>query len=520
LLTRSAVNAVRSGLTILRRPWRLAGVVVGVAYLAWLSRAGSVVAAPDPEQATRVGALGLLVLAATVWLVGPGGSATSMTGAHRLLLLPAPVSRGALADLMLVRAQGVVLANVLLWTLLASRGASWDVLLRRSLALWLLFTTLMLHRALAARVRGQSRPGLAWMRRVGAIAGLLLLAGIPFLITGTVHLQDVLAFTPSPAGDSILHVFALPIGPLTASSAATWAAALPAATGVLAAHYALLRTLGPGGEPPVVDRARAAVPIYRLADGSPLGAVIWKGIAVHARRTHAVTAAVVAVGLTTGLLLLRWSGRASAAEFAGFLALTWAPIVLVAGPQFLPNGLRRDLELWRTLRTLPVSGRDWLLGGALAGGLILAGGVLALLLLAVAGTWTSAELPLEPGVRVGALTGAMIAVPPLAAIAYLVQDGLVLFFPPAAMPSPSHGGPARLGTTLLNTALSVLALLLLLTPALAASAAVWLALPGPAGVRVGVASLVTAGLLAVECLGASRWLGRRFERTALEEASR
>ena len=69
------------------------------------------------------------------------------------LLFPAPLSRNALIGYKLTRAQMAVIINVLIWVFILRRGGTVLPAAMRALAIWVLFSTLNLHRLGAALVR-------------------------------------------------------------------------------------------------------------------------------------------------------------------------------------------------------------------------------------------------------------------------------------------------------------------------------------------------------------------------------
>ncbi len=516
LLARSASNAFASLVAGLRRPWRALVRLVAVGYLAGLSRLGTTTAAPDPHQATNLGALGVLVLVATGWIFGSGAGATSPHGAWRDLLLPAPVSRGALVDLLLLRSQAFVLLNVVLWTAIASRNATPGTLLLRAASLWFLFTLLVLHRALIARARGTTTGGWQWLRRAGFAAGLLLLVAVPFLLSGSGALHQGLLFEASGPGRVVLDVFSLPVRPLMAGSPGAWlAAAWPAAL-LVVGHYLLLRWLGPDSEPHRAATMAAGAPLLRLTRATPDASIRWKAVTATTRRARALW---VALAILTLVAVLGWMVRAGAEEraaFTGFLLLTWAPIVLVSGAQFLPNGLRRDAAVWTLMRTMPVRSHQWILGGALGAGAIVGTIVTALLGAGLTGTLGSPEIPWDTPTRSALAFAAALAVFPLAVLSYIANDWVALAIPVLAAGAQSRGGTTRLGSSLLATCLSLVAMLLALVPALALALVAWEWLPATEPARIMASGLAGAVVLTIECILASRLVGALFDRGARE----
>ena len=512
LALRSAANAMRRSVEAFRRPSRLLGLIVGVGYLIWLARHAGAGAVPSTQQAELLGALGLIVLTGTAWVLGSGG-ARSPSDASRALLLPAPLRDREHVALALLAGQVVVLPNVALWTLLSSRGVSVTTVLQRAVALWLLFTVIMCHRAVVARVRGGTREGPRWLRRAGVVLGLALVASIPFVLTGSFDLTagGLQQLAPRGVGAVLLLPFELPVRPLVASTTDAWARALPASVLLLLGHVVVLVWLGPSREPAWTGQRTVGPALPTPARGGADALAAWKAVTASMRRADFARLLVASGVSAAALLAVKAWGSRTAAEFAGFLALTWAPIVLLLGPQFLRAGLRRDAGRVSLLRTLPAAGRSWVLGGAVAGGVLSAALAGGLLLVGVAGAGTSEELGLPEGARLAALAAASLLIVPVAVLAALIQDGLFLFFPGPLSLGTAHAGATRLGTTLVNSVLSVALLLILLAPALAIAGFAWVLAPGPSALRIVMSAVLAAAVAVGEIVALSRWLGARFD---------
>ena len=110
----------------------------------------------SPESARWVDlvvTIGIACAAAWAWIFGSERRVLAFSPADVTFLFPGPVTRRGLVSYKLLRAQLVVLFNTLLWTLLLTReqfGASPSL---RALSLWVLLTTLSMHRIGASFVR-------------------------------------------------------------------------------------------------------------------------------------------------------------------------------------------------------------------------------------------------------------------------------------------------------------------------------------------------------------------------------
>jgi len=116
LATRTVVNAARRLARRLRQPRYFITALAGLAWLAFLGRAGVPRAqAADPAAALPAAALGAMVFVVWGWLFGTGARALAFSPAEVTWLLPAPLPRTGLVNLKLLRMQGLVLLNSVLW---------------------------------------------------------------------------------------------------------------------------------------------------------------------------------------------------------------------------------------------------------------------------------------------------------------------------------------------------------------------------------------------------------------------
>src|SRR5205085_1044679 len=91
------------------------------------------------------------------WVLGSDATALAFTQAEVSLLFPAPLSRRALIGYKLFRAQIAVLINALIWVFVLRRGGTALNPMLRALSLWMMFSTLNLHRLGSALVRSSWR---------------------------------------------------------------------------------------------------------------------------------------------------------------------------------------------------------------------------------------------------------------------------------------------------------------------------------------------------------------------------
>ena len=550
LTARSVHNRLAHRAAQLRRPRYLIAFGLGLVYV-WLVL-GSDRPAPLSQttllarSAELIGALVLVGVAAWSWTVGSERRALAFSAAEVTFLFPAPLTRRALVHYKLARLQLLILLNVLIWTLLLSRpgGVSgW----RRGLALWVLLSTIALHRIGAALVRRSvAEHGTVGLRRrilsltlagvglTGAVSGLI--AALPALTTlgtaGTASLLEAAnAIAAAPLAGALLQPFRLVAAPLAAADARAWTTAIGPAVVLLGLHYLWVlrsdasfeeaaaewslerarRGHGRGGPPP---RGAASPTLLPLAPTGPAAtALVWKNLAAvfRRRRVRNVALGYLAVAGTVGAASV--AGIRGLAQGAGALALTWAGFALLLGPQWVRNDLRRDLGQLDLLRSYPLCGRTVVAVEAAASTVSLT--LIQLGLLSVAwlafvgergGDTTLAE-------RTTVLLAVTLALPAVNYVALLLHNGAALLYPAwMSAIGDGAGGFEALGQNLLATVAFTLLLALLLAP----PAGVALLLAHALDLRpigLGLGELAGLGVLGLEAGLLARGLGRVYDRT-------
>ena len=336
LAMRSARNRIMRQVRRLRKPRYAVALLLGVAYL-WAVSAQhrpSSDGPPDisPAAVELLAAVGVTLILLYTWLFGSDRRALAFSRAEVTWLFPAPVTRAQLIRYKLLRGQFVVLFNVLLWTFLLSRdlaGGPW----RRAAAIWVLLTTLALHRLGAALLKASLwEHGAAAVRAravsLTVLAGVALLAlvdatqAMPSLRQGweagpQAFLIAAEEFATRPIPHALLFPARVLVRPMLAEGWSEWARALLPALAILVAHYlwvirsdaafeetaaaaalARSRARSPARRAPRFT-ARAVPPL--APQGWPAGALLWKNVVavVRAGRVRGV-----AVGMTVAALAL------------------------------------------------------------------------------------------------------------------------------------------------------------------------------------------------------------------------
>jgi hypothetical protein len=557
LAWRSTRNRIARQLRHLRSPRYLAALLLGLAYIWFMvigqrpSAAGTM---PDPRTVELVGALALMGAVAWGWIFGVERRVLAFTPAEVTFLFSGPVSRRGLIQFKLLHSQVLILFNALLWTLILSRERFGASAWLRVVSIWVLLTTLSLHRLGASFVRTSlSEHGrLGARHRIVSLAvlGLVLVAvtlsvadALPAIIAARgedpraflVALRDA---ADAPLPSAITYPFRALVRPLAAQNASDWAGALWPALLLLVLHYVWVirsdsafeetaaevslqraqalaaRRLHHSG--PLASPRRNSPPLFRLApSGWPAGAILWKNL-VAATRTRRVRNGVIALtGAGIIVTILSFEPEGTLAEIAGWLAATWAGITIVIGPQWVRNDLRGDLLKLDLLRSYPLRGWSVVAAEAAASTLVLTAIQLSLLVIAYLAFLGNQTMAPDLEERTILLLAAVLYLPGINLLGMLIQNAAALLYPAwVRLGSGRPGGVEALGQNLLMMVafVAVLAMLLALPAALGSGAFLllrsamndWAALP---------ATILILGTIAFEAALVVEWLGGVFERT-------
>ena len=551
LAARSTRNRLLRQLRRLRTPRYALALLLGLAYLGYAGvqqRTGS--GSPDvrPETVELLATAGVTAVLLWIWVFGAERRALTFSRAEVTWLFPAPLTRRQLIQYKLVRGQFVVLFNVLLWTFLFSGGWSGTGPWRRAGAIWILLTTLALHRLGVALFRSSLLEHGVAAIRMRAVTLALVAVAVTVASMGAVDaapaLRDAWSLGPQeflaasrdlamrPMAAALLFPARLLVRPLLAESWAEWARAALPAMALLAAHYvwvirsdaafeesaaAAALALSRSGQRTARGPRFAARPIPMLAPtGWPGGALLWKNLAAIVRtgRARGTVLAFVATAVAV-LVLSLWGEGTTLLEIVGWLAAMWAGFLLVLGPHWVRNDLRTDLSRLALLRSFPLRGQT-VVGAETAGStVVLTALQLGLIGIAYLAFWGSEVLEPSPELRTAALAGAVVFLPAVNFLAMLIQNGAALLLPAWVRVGPDRPiGVEALGHNMLVMSgfVALLAALLLAPAAFAAAIYVglepmagwWAAVP--AGAAALVVTVLEARLLVVR-------LGRVFEAT-------
>ena len=550
LALRSTRNRIARQVRRLRTPRYAVALLLGLAYL-WAigvrQRPTSGPVEVSPEVVELLAAVGVTLAVLWIWIFGSERRALAFSRAEVTWLFPAPLTRTQLIRYKLLRGQFVVLFNVLLWTALLWGGWAAAAPWRRAAAIWVLLTTLSLHRLGVALLRGSLREhGTTGLRAraitltlVGAVAVLALrdlAQAMPALrVAWEAGLGEFLAAAREAALRPVPRALFLParllVRPMLVEQGYLWGAAMVPALGILIAHYVWVVRSDAAFEETAAaaalaryrpDRLTVRPPRFtarrvpRLAPtGWPAGALLWKNLVsmLRAGRVRSMAAALGAAAI--GILVFSMTGGSGTLlEIVGWLCAMWAGFLFVLGPQWIRNDLRTDLGRLAVLRSYPLRGAS-VVGAETAGSTtVLSALQLGLLGVAYLAFWGSEVTDPPPELRATILAAAVALLPAVNFLGMLIQNGAAILLPGWVNPGPDRPlGVEALGHNMLLMSGFLLILAGLLVAPAAAGAAVWLGL-GPSGWWVAALAVLTAvGVMALEARVLLRRLGRVFEAT-------
>ncbi len=575
LYSRSWRNRVLQQLRRLRQPRYIVGALAMGGYIASLllspsARAAVVGDASLLDMRQLLSIVGLSLALGAWWLAAPSDNALAFSSAEVYFLFPAPVKRRTLVQARLFSVQALLLMQVLIWTLLLRRGSGDLPGVLRAIGLWVLFTTISLHRlgATLARTHAPDVPRRTPVAKSIAVLFLLALVGacihaapaamvvwrsdLALSSYDTTQVMDRMmagrVAVESMLNDPVVHALVWPIraatAPAFARSGAAWALAMPAALLLLALHYFwILRDPQPFEELAIGSSARFADRVARQRRGAsltglkpsrlrwelglvghPAMALVWKNVTASVRtfRPRSLVFAIIIVVVIAAISGRGIDGADVARSSMRTAFVTTFVSVFVAAvltaPAWFRLDLRHDLTHLAFLKTAPLPAHTIIATEIVTAAMIttvsmaLLFGIPALFLLqGIGGPLT------RPGLALSVL-GGTVALGGINLLHITLYNAVALWLPawvPLNQGGASTGGASVVGQVYI-TLLGILASLsLLLAAPGGAMWGLWLLLR-PTGVPVGVIAVlalaVGMGFVVLEWLGLARLLGSALDR--------
>lgn len=573
LYSRSWQNRLRLQLRRLKQPRYMIGALAMSAYIV------SLLVRPSAEMAvaTELNLLdarqllsiaGIAVALVAWWMAAPSDNALAFSPAEVYFLFPAPVKRRTLVQARLFSVQAVLLMQVLIWTLLLKRGGGDLNGALRAIGLWILFTTISLHRlgATLARTHAPDVPRRTPVARSMAILYLSVL-GIQVAAAAGVALETWrTAFADGGTGAArmlgrmmaarmavqtvldipAIHALLWPIRAVTAPAfapdATAWLHAMPAAVGVLLLHYLwILRDPQPFEELAVGSSARFAERVARMRrgatttrprdvlvgwslglKGNPATALAWKNVTASMRTFRPRSLIIAIVIVVTLVVLTSRNGPMDEGTLALRSAFSTSFIsvfaaALLTAPAWFRLDLRHDLAHLAFLKTAPLPAHSIIATEILTAAAIITVGMAVLfgppaylLLRTIGGPLGSVGLVL-------AMFGATLALGGVNLLHVTLYNAVALWLPawvPLNQGGASTGGASVVGQVYITLIGIITTLGLLLTlPGLAGWGLVKLLTPSlgvPAVAAIGLAAALA--IITLEWLGLARLLGGALDR--------
>ena len=574
LYTRSWRNRLVLQLRRLRQPRYIVGALAMLAYVVTMLRspAGQVAAASDAsllDGRELFAIVGLALSLGAWWLAAPSDSALAFSPAEIYFLFPAPVKRRTLVQARLFSVQAVLLVQVLIWSLLLHRGGGDLPGGLRAVGLWVLFTTISLHRlgATLARTHAPDVPRRKPIAKSIAVLYLAALAGagvhaVPAALAmwrGAIALSSydashlmsrlmaIRVAMQAFLNDPLVHALVWPIRAVTtptfAPDAGAWLLAMPAAVLVLVLHYGWIlldpqpfEELAVGSSARFANRVagmRRGGSITRLKpsrlrwdlalSGPPAIALVWKNVTA-AVRTFRPRALVIAIMIIVSIAVVSGSGGnaadASGGAMRSAIATTFFSVFVAAvltAPAWFRLDLRHDLAHLAFLRTAPLAAHTIVATEVITAALIITAGMAMLfgppayfLLQGIGG-------PLGRTGLAFALLAGILVLGGINLLHVTLYNAVALWLPawvPLNQGGATTGGAAVVGQVYITLIGIMISLGVLLAAPVASAWGLWhLLVPRLPVVLVATLCVVVAlAIVILEWLGLARLLGRALDR--------
>jgi ABC-2 type transport system permease protein len=553
LIWTSGRNRFAFALRRVRSPRYGAALIVGAIYVwSFLLRPTSHPAAASlllGQPTEMLITLFTVLMLMGTWVFGADSTALAFTPAELSILFPAPLSRRSLIGYKLFRSQIAVMINALIWVFVLRRGGTLLPSPLRAIGLWVLFSSLNLHRLGAALVRSSWREhGNAGARRhrlslgVFTTIGLMLFAGLYsareqlLAAHGIGGFMTMLGRTLATGPASwALYPFHLVVAPTFARSVPEWLTLIVPALFVMLVHVAWVLRTDSDFEDAAIEasaersrrldamRARRSVSgvgaprpatssMHLAPVGHPAFAILWKNI-LCLRRTAQLrvfigpTVMAIALGVATS------GSGADGAEVVAACALALSAMLLLFGGRLIRNDLRHDMQHLSLLKTFPLPAGDIVLAEVASAALPMAALQMFLVVVAYVALLASVNDPLGADVRLALLVAAPFAITALNGALLTIQNGTAVLFPAwVRLGTSVSTGVEALGQNVLATTANLFTLALAMVLPLTLG---WLAVRfvgQPSAAAIGAVVVLAAVILATETYAGMRLLGRALER--------
>lgn len=545
----SAKNRIWFQVRRLRNPRYIAALVLAGVYLwGFLVRptntgfGAMLLTQPGEVVATLFIAINL----ASTWIFGSDRLALAFTQAELSMLFPAPLSRRALIGYKLYRAQIAVLINALIWVFVLRRGGTALPGPMRAIGIWLLFSTLNLHRLGAALVRASTREhGTAGVKRNAvSIAFFVVVAAL--VAAGLIEQRDKLSaisglgdffttigavLSTGPASIGLLP-FRYIVAPAFTRSVSAWFVALGPALIILALHlFWVLRTDAAFEDAAIEASAtrsrrleafrnrrgwsspkpKAATSTIALASGGhPAVAIFWKNM-LCLRRTIQWPLFIAPLAMSIAGGMAASEGFSDVPVFIATTCLAFCASMLVFGGRMIRNDLRHDMANLPLLKSIPLGARDLIVAEVASSALPMAALQLTLVIVAFFASLGSNRVPMDMNVREAIVAASPFAVLALNGALQTIQNGLAVLFPAwMRLGSTVNTGVEMLGQNLMVTIANLFSLALaLVVPVLIAFVGVrYLFLTGVLAIAATI--IFASAVLALETFGVIHLISSSF----------
>lgn len=552
----SARNRFLSAFRRVRSPRYAVALIVGGLYIygflwrpmTYPGATGFLLSQPSEMLITLLAVLTLM----GPWVFGSDTLALAFTQAEVSLLFPAPITRRGLIGHKLFRAQMTVLINAAIWVFVLRRGGNFLPSPLRAVGVWILFSTLNLHRLGAALVQSSLKEhGRAGAKRnwwsivlfglVGAslVAGFIMNRRELLDTTGMgdffVAVAHVLSKPPASIG---LWPFHLVVAPTFARSIGAWQHAIVPAAAVMGLHAFWVMRSDAAFEDAALEaseararrmdaiRSRRSIVVPKSSStakttiglkalGHPAMAIFWKNI-LCLRRTGQFRLLIGPAGMAIAFGAALSSGARDLSLMIAATATTFASLLIVFGGRIIRNDLRHDMLHLPLLKSVPVRSSDIVLAEVASAALPMVALQLAVVFIAYAASLNTTRVTLSLDVRLAILAASPFVTVALNGALITIQNGMAILFPAwIRLGAAVSTGVEALGQNVLAMIANLFTLLVALIPPTVLAALTFQLVSKsiePGVFTVWLPLVIAAVILALETYAAMLWLGRALTR--------